>query len=109
MFQMSKKMFKRFWPVIAAQIASGRKAGPAPNDAVATPSPTITAEAGYVLGIAMGYPLNAGVPASMAAQTPAPIHGWQADACDGPHWPRITSTQIPGAVAISRCRRHGAP
>lgn len=109
MFQMSKKMFNRFWPVIAAQIASGKEAGPAPNDAAAKPSPTIAAEAGYVLGIAMGYSPNAGVPTGMVVQTPAPIHGWQAETCDGLNRPRITSTQKTGAVATRRRRRHGAP
>lgn len=58
MFQMSKKMFNRLWPAIAAQIASDKEACPALDAATPAASPTIAAEAGYVLGIAMGYALS---------------------------------------------------
>lgn len=58
MFQMSKKMFNKLWPAIAAQIASDKEACPASDAAAPAASPTIAAEAGYVLGIAMGYALG---------------------------------------------------
>lgn len=109
MFQMSKKMFNKLWPVIATQIESGKKAGAAPDSTPSTPAPAVAAEAGYVLGIALGYSLNASAPASTAVKPRASIHGWQAETCDGLNWPWITSTQIPGAVAISRRWGHGAP
>lgn len=109
MFQMSMKMFNKLWPVIAAQIARGKKTGPVPDDAAATPSPTIAAEAGYVLGIAGGYSLNAGAASSTAVQPPASIHGRQAETCDDSNWPRLTSMRLAGAVATSRRRRYVAP
>jgi len=62
MFQMSKKMFNKLWPVIAAQIESDKEACPTSAAAAAAASPTIAAEAGYVLGIALGYALSPGAP-----------------------------------------------
>lgn len=102
MFQMSKKMFNKFWPVIPPQIDSGKKAEPAPDSTASTRSPAIAAEAGYVHEIAMGYAVSASAPASTAGQPRASIHAWQAEAGDGLNWPSITSTRMPGAVAISR-------
>jgi hypothetical protein len=83
MFHVRKKKFNKSWPVIAVPIEGGKPGGPAPGDAAARPSPSIAAEAGYVLGIALGYALSPAAPASTAVQARAAIRYWPAEICDG--------------------------
>lgn len=69
MFQMNANLFNQCWPLIAAQIERGQQADHALEDEATTPSPAIVEEAGYVLGIAMGYSMSAGAATSAAGQT----------------------------------------
>ncbi|MCK9381876.1 MAG: hypothetical protein M0P95_12555 [Sulfuritalea sp.] len=87
MFQMNKKLFDQCWPAISAQIRSGDAAGRRKVGTAPAPSHAAGAEAGYVLGVAMGYalPLDQGSGAPVSASIP----GWQVDACGGLNWPRI--------------------
>ena len=87
MFQMSKQLFNQCWPAIAARIEHERISRAAPEGTVPPPSPSAAAEAGYDLGVAIGYALSARAPASTAGQSHASIPGWQADACGGLNWP----------------------
>jgi hypothetical protein len=100
MFQMSKQLFDQCWPVIAAQIAAEKSAadgGEARNDTVRAPSPGTAAEAGYVLGVAIGYALQvdyaAGAPVSIS------VPGWRADACGDMNWPHVVSPRMPQTLA----------
>lgn len=99
MFQMNKKMFRQFWPVIAAHIGSEQESGRDPANSAPMPSPSVAAEAGYVLGIAMGYALGTGQTPNAARQPRASLPGWQVGACGDLNWPRITTS---GAAANSR-------
>lgn len=103
MFQMNKKLFNQCWPVLAAQIRSGVRAAQFP-DGVSAPMPSsaAAAEAGYVLGIAMGYALGADRIAAAANQLSASIRGWQVEACGGMNWPQVLSSRMPGACAPRR-------
>ncbi len=93
MFQMSKQLFNQCWPAIAARIEQERISRAAPEGTAAAPSPTAAAEAGYVLGVAMGYALltdrGAGTPVS------ASVPRWRADACGGLNWPCIAPPRMP--------------
>lgn len=86
MFQMNKQLFNQCWPAIAARIEHERISRAAPDGTAPPPSPSTAAEAGYVLGVAMGYAKSARAPASTAAQPRASIPGWQAEACGGLNW-----------------------
>lgn len=93
MFQMSKQLFDQCWPVIAAQIEAERTAADAGKHTVPAPSPGSAAEAGYVLGVAIGYALQvdlvAGAPVSIS------VPGWRADACGDMNWPHIAASRTP--------------
>ncbi len=63
MFQMSNQLFTQCWPAIAARIEHDRILRAAPDGTAPPPATSTSAEAGYVLGVAMGYALSARVPA----------------------------------------------
>lgn len=91
MFQMSKQLFNQCWYLIAPQIDNGIVSRSPDNGKTPTPLQSAEAEAGYVLGVAMGYAQSARVQASRAGQPRASISGWPAEACGGLNWPASIS------------------
>jgi len=93
MFQMSKQLFDQCWPAIAAHIEAEKSSRDTRGDTVPAPSPSTAAEAGYVLGIAMGYALQvshvAGAPVSIS------VPSWRADACGEMNWPPAVRSPMP--------------
>lgn len=96
MFQMSKQLFIQCWPAIVARIEHERTSRAAPDCTAPPPSQSAAAEAGYVLGVAMGYAHSARAPAGTAEQPGAPNPGLRSEACAGLNWPgrhlRATAT-----------------
>ncbi|MBI5899156.1 MAG: hypothetical protein HZB40_08030 [Rhodocyclales bacterium] len=92
MFQMSKQLFEQCWPAIAAQIEVERTTLDAGDDALAAGAPSAATEAGYVLGVAIGYALRVapttGVPVSIS------VPSWRADACGKLNWPQAAATRM---------------
>lgn len=97
MFQMSKQLFEQCWPVIAAQIEAEKSFADAGSGTAPALSPGTAAEAGYVLGVAIGYALQvenvAGAPVSIS------VPGWRADACGDLNWPHIAASRTPQFLA----------
>ena len=103
MFQMSRKMFIKFWPVIASQIESGKQAGHARKAAAPAPSSAIaegllaarrldTGMCNRLSGIA-AMALLAGwlaLPSPVLADPPpwAPAHGYRAKLHRYVYYPR---------------------
>ena len=102
MFQMSKQFFDQYWPVIAAQIQNRDDAGRSTQDPAPTPSRGAAAEAGYVLGVAIGYALQIHQGATVHAPVSVTIPNWQADACGGLNWPQIASRRNSPALALGQ-------
>lgn len=100
MFQMNKQLFDQCWPTIAAQIHHGIRAGHPVDGAAAAPSRAAAAEAGYVLGVAIGYALQ--VDQASDAPLSASIPGWHPAACGELNWPRISPSRIPDPLTRSR-------
>lgn len=94
MFQMSKQLFNQCWPTIAAQILAATDGGQPIDGAAPTPSRMAAAEAGYVLGVAMGYALRIDQ-ASGGAPLSVSVPGWRADACGDMNWPHLVPPAIP--------------
>lgn len=82
MFQMSKQLFDQCWPVIATQIVVEKSAADARDDRV-PPAPLagIATEAGYVLGVAIGFALQVDVATG--------VPGRRAEACGDINWPHV--------------------
>ncbi|MFA4968539.1 MAG: hypothetical protein WC540_02840 [Sulfuritalea sp.] len=103
MFQMNKQLFNQCWPAIAAQILAATDDGQ--RDAAAAPasSRTAAAEAGYVLGVAMGYALRIDQ-VSSSAPVSVSVPGWHAASCGGLNWPQIVPPSLPpvGTDATAR-------
>ena len=87
MFQMNKQLFTQCWPAIAARIEHERISRAALDGTVPPPTSSTAAEAGYVLGVAIGYALSAKAPASTTGQSHASIPGWQAETRAELNWP----------------------
>ena len=64
MFQMSKELFYQCWPLIAAQIKAKKYARSTSSDPTPESSSSTAAEAGYMLGVAIGYALKLDYPTS---------------------------------------------
>ncbi|MDP1981951.1 MAG: hypothetical protein Q8K23_05370 [Sulfuritalea sp.] len=101
MFQMSKQLFDQCWPVIAVEIQKREDADRLTHDP-APPSRGAAAEAGYVLGVAIGYALQVHQSTTVHAPVSVSIPNWQADACGGLNWPRISAQRTSPSLAISR-------
>lgn len=93
MFQMSKQLFDQCWPVIATQIEAEKSAAGARDARVPAPSASTAAEAGYVLGVAIGYALQ--VDLATGAPVSISVPGWRADACGDMNWPHIVAPRTP--------------
>lgn len=94
MFQMSKKLFHECWPQIAAHIEAAKHAKSAGSDAAPASSPSTAAEAGYMLGVAIGYALKLDYPTMAPVSSSVPY--WRADACGGDmNWPRVAPSPVP--------------
>lgn len=101
MFQMNKQLFSQCWPAIAAQILAATDSGQANDGAAPTPPRTAAAEAGYVLGVAMGYALRIDQ-VSSSAPVSVSVPGWRADSCGGLNWPQIVPPRMPQTMNASR-------
>jgi len=101
MFQMSKQLFDQCWPVIAVQIQKRDDADRLTHDPT-PPSRCAAAEAGYVLGVAIGYALQVHQGTTVHAPVSASIPSWQAEACGGLNWPRIAAARNSPSFAASR-------
>lgn len=93
MFQMSKQLFDQCWPFIAAQIEAKKSAADAREDGVPAPAPSFAAEAGYVLGVAIGFALQVDVATGAPVSISAP--GWRVDACGDINWPHVLPRAMP--------------
>lgn len=93
MFQMSMKLFDQCWPEIAARIEARNSAEGSNRNTDPEPWTSTVAEAGYVLGIAVGYALQPASSIDDAVSITVP--GWSADACGSLNWPQLISTPIP--------------
>lgn len=97
MFQMSEQLFIQCWPAIVARIEHERTSRAASDCTTPPPAQTAAVEAGYVLGVALGYAPSAGAPAGTGEPPVAPIPGLQSEACARLNWPgrhhRITVTR----------------
>ena len=102
MFQMTKQLFDQCWPAIAVQIQEGSDAGCPADLAAQTPSHALAAEAGYVLGVAIGYAHRDDQTARVQHPVSASIRDRRADACGGLNWPQISSPRSPLSLAGSR-------
>jgi len=102
MFQMTKQLFDQCWPAIAVQLQEGSDAGCSTVLAAPTPSHAAAAEAGYVLGVAIGYAHRVNLTARVQDPVSASIRDWRVDACGGLNWPQISSPRSPLSLAGSR-------
>jgi len=93
MFQMSKQLFEQCWPLIAAQIEDEKASPGAKSGMASRPSPSSAAEAGYVLGVAIGYAMQ--IENTRGAPLSISVPGWRADACGSLNWPQIVPSRMP--------------
>jgi len=93
--QIDEKLLRQHWPALAVQIVRNHGLCQVTDGSALTHSENVAAEAAYALGVALGYSLR--IDQGSVAAISASIPGWRADACGELNWPRITSTQPPGA------------
>ena len=97
MFQMSEQLFIQCWPAIVARIEHERTSRAVADCTAPPPAQTAAVEAGYVLGVALGYAPGDGAPAGAAEPPVAPTPDLRSEACARLNWPgsnhRITVTR----------------